>query len=136
MRKLSSVNIETIENVDINMSPLIDMVFLLLIFFMVTAVFVKETGVDINKPQAATASELDKHSVMFAVTDSGEIYYDKQPISPAGIRGIVTRRRNAGDRNVVILADDISRTGIVVEVIDQCKLAGAETISIATSESK
>ena len=54
---------------DINISPLIDMVFILLIFFIVTTVFVEETGVDVNKPQAASAVQLEKNSILIAITD-------------------------------------------------------------------
>ena len=68
MRRIVSLDTGNSESAEINLSPLIDMVFLLLIFFMVTTVFVQETGVEVQKPKAATAADLDKRSILIAVT--------------------------------------------------------------------
>ena len=132
MKLLSSVNIETSENVDINLSPLIDMVFLLLIFFMVTTVFVEETGIQIDRPAAANASQLEKESILIAVTPDGNIFYGGRQIDVNSVRGVVARLLRTGKKPVVIVADKTSRMGPVVEVVDQCKLAGAENVSVAT----
>ena len=132
MKLLSSVNIETSENVDINLSPLIDMVFLLLIFFMVTTVFVEETGIQIDRPAAANASQLEKESILIAVTPDGNIFYGGRQIDINSVRGVVARLLRTGKKPVVIVADKTSRMGPVVEVVDQCKLAGAENVSVAT----
>ncbi|MFO7821369.1 MAG: biopolymer transporter ExbD [Lentisphaeria bacterium] len=134
MKLLSSVNVETSENVDINLSPLIDMVFLLLIFFMVTTVFVEETGIKVQKPTASSVSQMEKESILLAIDSDGNIYFAKQKISPNSIRGLVARLTSEKDRPVVLLADKYSDTGTVVKVIDQCRQAGAKNVSIATEQ--
>jgi biopolymer transport protein ExbD len=119
--------------VDINMSPLIDCVFLLLIFFIVTTVFVEETGVDVQKPQAASARDLDKHSIMIALTSDGRIFFGGREIGLGGVRGVVARQLRERDAPVIILADGDARAFPLVDVIDECKLAGAKQVSIAAT---
>ena len=131
MNRLGQIQIETSEGADINMSPLIDMVFLLLIFFMVTTVFVEETGVDVQKPTAASAEDLEKNSILIAVTSDGKVVHGGHSIGINGVRGLVARLLQAQEQPVILLADQTSDTGIVVDVIDECKLAGAQQVSIA-----
>jgi len=133
VKLLSAIRVETSESVEINMAPLIDMVFLLLIFFMVTTVFVEETGVEIRKPRAASASDLQKRSILIAVTPEGRVVYGDREVGVNGVRGLVARLLRAGEMPVIVLADQASRTGAVVQVIDQCKLAGAKQVSIAAT---
>ena len=113
------------------MSPLIDMVFLLLIFFMVTTVFVEETGVDVQKPKAASAEALEKTSILIAVTRDGTLVYGGQEIGVNRVRGLISRLLKSRDLPVIIIADEQAVTGRVVETIDQCKLGGAQRVSIA-----
>jgi biopolymer transport protein ExbD len=117
--------------VEVNMSPLIDCVFLLLIFFIVTTVFVEETGIEIQKPQAASAQDMDKHSIMIALTADGKIVFGGREIGVNGVRGVVARQLREKESPVIILADGDSRTSPLVDVIDECKLAGAKQVSIA-----
>jgi len=119
------------EQVEINMSPLIDCVFLLLIFFIVTTVFVKNTGIDIKKPQAASAKSLQNNSIMISISRDGRIYYAGTVVSLNSIRGIVRQQLNVKEVPVVILADEDSRSGQLIKLIDECKLAGAKSVSIA-----
>jgi biopolymer transport protein ExbD len=121
----------TEETADINLSPLIDMVFLLLIFFIVTTVFVEETGVEVQKPRAASARELEKKSILIAVTADGSIVFAGRRVNLNSVRGIVAQRMRREEMPVIILADEVSRSGRLVEVIDECKLAGAKQVSIA-----
>lgn len=116
---------------EINLSPLIDMVFLLLIFFMVTTVFVQETGVEVQKPTAAAAEDLEKNSILIAVTPDGEIVHAGRTIGIHGVRGVVSRNLKDQDMPVIIAADRVAHTGVVVDVIDECKQAGAHQVSIA-----
>jgi biopolymer transport protein ExbD len=115
------------------MSPLIDCVFLLLIFFIVTTVFVEETGIEIQKPQAASAQDLEKQSILIALTKEGRVMYGGRDIGLTGIRGVVARLLREKDAPVIILADADARTAPLVDVIDECKLAGARQVSIAAS---
>lgn len=117
--------------VTINMSPLIDCVFLLLIFFIVTTVFVEETGVEIQKPRAASAEDVAKHSVMIALTPDGRIVYGGRQITLNSVRGLVAQRLREKQTPVIIIADEESRSGRLVDLIDECKLAGAKQVSIA-----
>jgi len=117
--------------VEVNMSPLIDCVFLLLIFFIVTTVFVEETGVEIQKPQAASAQDMDKHSIMIALTADGKVVFGGREIGVNGVRGVVARQLREKESPVIILADGDARTSPLVDVIDECKLAGAKQVGIA-----
>ena len=131
MRRIVDIDAGNSESAEVNLSPLIDMVFLLLIFFMVTTVFVQETGVEVQKPTAATAADLDKRSILIAVTQEGQIVYGGERIAITRVRGLVSRLQRERDMPVVIIADETSHTGVVVQVIDQCKLGGAKQVSIA-----
>lgn len=119
---------------EIDMAPLIDMVFLLLIFFMVTTSFVKETGIDVNRPAASTAELKDKGNILVAVSTEGDIFYEKQKIDMRSVRAHIERSLAENpEGSVVIIADRKSDTGIVVRVMDQCRLAGAKRVSIAAA---
>ena len=131
MKRLNYAEAGTGKGVDINMSPLIDVVFLLLIFFIVTTVFVEETGVDVQKPKAASAKDLDKKSIMIALTADGRIIYAGRQISLNSVRGLVAQLLREKEVPVILIADETSRTGPLVELIDECKLAGAKQVSIA-----
>lgn len=121
------------EATEINVSPLIDIVFLLLIFFMVTSVFVEETGIEIQKPSAISAQDLEKNSILLALTPEGDVYFDGQAVPLNQLRGVIARLLRDRERPVIILADEASRSGMLVRVIDECKLAGAHHVSLAAS---
>ena len=117
----------------IDISPLIDCVFILLIFFIVTTVFVEETGVDVERPEAAASSQLDKNSILLAITPDGEIVYGGRALNFNGIQPLVKRLlQTEPDMPVIIQADQDSMSGILVKVVGECKLAGAEKVSVAT----
>lgn len=118
----------------LNMTPLIDMVFILLIFFAVNASFVKEAGVEIERPSAKTATVQQKANIMIAVTDTGEVWVDRDRVDPRSVRGHVERLHAENPEGaVVILADDESQTGLVIEVLDQVRLAGVENVAVAAT---
>jgi biopolymer transport protein ExbD len=120
------------ERVDVNMSPLIDMVFLLLIFFVVTTSFVKETGVDVTRATAATAETVAATSIMIAVTEDGDVWMEGKRVDVRSVRGLVERSlAEDPEAAAVIVADRDSRNGLVVEVMDQCRLAGTANVSLA-----
>jgi len=119
------------ESMDINISPLIDMVFILLIFFIVTTVFVEETGVEVEKPEAASALQLDKNSLLIAVTSKGQVVYGGKEIGVNGVRAIVRRLTNKEEIPVIVQVDEGANAGLVVRVIDESKLGGAKNISLS-----
>ena len=134
MKNLANLTTDSDDTPVINLSPLIDMVFLLLIFFMVTTVFVEETGVDVQKPTAASGESLKKNSIMIAITANNKIIYGGQEIGINGVRGLVSRLLQEKELPVIIIADSSVATGITVDVIDECKLAGATRVSIAAEK--
>ena len=119
------------ESMDINISPLIDMVFILLIFFIVTTVFVEETGVEVEKPEATSALQLDRNSVLIAVTSKGQVVYGGKEIGVNGVRAIVRRLTNKEEIPVIVQVDEGANAGLVVRVIDESKLGGAKNISLS-----
>ena len=119
-------------NLELNIAPLIDMVFILLIFFLVTTSFLKETGVDISRPTAATAISKTKTTILIGVTKENTIHIDRREVDIRAVRANVERALAENpDGGVVIVADKQSLTGLVITVMDACKQAGAKTVSIA-----
>ena len=116
----------------IDMSPLIDCVFILLIFFIVTTVFVEETGVEVDKPEAATSTQLEKTSILIALTDQGKIVYDNREIQVGSIQSLVRRIVSQEMVPVIIQADENSRTGLLSRIVGEAKLGGARKVSLAT----
>ncbi|MFQ5779304.1 MAG: ExbD/TolR family protein [Nitrospiria bacterium] len=122
---------------DINLTPLIDMVFILLIFFIVTTSFVKEAGIDVIRPTAYSAERKERGNILIAISDSGEIWMDKRRIGIETVRANVERMRAENPEGaVIVLADEGSETGLLVRVIDQARLAGVSNVSIATQEGR
>ena len=120
------------KGVDINMGPLIDMVFLLLIFFVVTTSFVKESGIDVQKSTAATAEVKQRGNIMVGVSAEGDVYMEGKKVDVRSVRSLVERALvEDPESGVVIVADKASETGDVVKVMDQCRLAGAKDVSLA-----
>ncbi len=117
---------------EINVSPLIDIVFILLIFFIVTTVFVEETGVDVQRPQAATAARLEKDAILIAVTADGKVHHGGREIGVSGVRGVVRRMLKKEDRPVIVQADRSVSVERYTLVHDEAALAGATRISLAT----
>ena len=120
------------DKVDINMGPLVDMVFLLLIFFVVTTSFVKESGIEVQRSTAATAEVKAKGNIMIGVSPAGEVYYEGRKVDVRSVRGLVERALAEDPEGaVVVVADRTSQTGSVVAVMDQARLAGAASVSLA-----
>ena len=120
------------DRVDINMGPLIDMVFLLLIFFVVTTSFVKEAGIDVQKSTAATAEVKQRGNIMIGISQDGDVFMEGKRVDIRSIRPLIERAlAEDPDGGVVIVADKRSQTGAIVQVMDQCRLAGAKDVSLA-----
>jgi len=119
----------------VDMTPMLDVVFIMLIFFIVTASFVKEAGVDVNRPNAETAEQQNRGNIMIAIRPNGEVWVDRRPVDVRALRANVERLRAENpEGTVVILADKESQTGLLVEVMDQVRLAGVSNVAIAADE--
>ncbi|MEZ5975963.1 MAG: biopolymer transporter ExbD [Planctomycetota bacterium] len=120
----------------IDMSPLIDCVFILLIFFIVTTVFVEETGVEVDRPQAASSVQLEKSSILIAITAKGEVVYGGRDIGLAGVGATIKRLLAKEELPVIIQGDTNAPLGLFAKVMDAAKLAGAEKVSLATRQAQ
>lgn len=118
----------------VNLTPLIDMVFILLIFFLVTASFTKEAGIDVDRPSAQTAERQERGNLIIAVSQGGEIWIDNQQVDIRAVRAHVERLHAQNpEGTVIVMADKNSRSGMMVDVMDQVRLAGVENIAIAAN---
>lgn len=122
------------QNAEMNISPLIDMVFILLIFFIVTTVFVEETGVEVTKPQAVSAVDLERESILIAITANGNVVYGGRDVGVSGVRPLVRRLLQDKNMPVIIQADESVPTRLLVQVLDESKLAGATSVNISTDQ--
>lgn len=117
----------------IDLAPMLDFVLNLLIFFIVTSVVVKQTGVDVDKPQATSAKDLSLEVIEVAITADGRVVYDHGNIGVDGVRATVSSLLTAEERPVVIAADRNVSVDLLVRVMDEAKLAGAKSIDIAAN---
>ena len=117
---------------EINISPLIDVVFILLIFFIVTTVFVDETGVKVDKPRAASQQDIEKESILIGITADGGVYYGGREIGVGGVRAVISRLQQEEQRPVVIQADRETDTERTIDVLDEAKIGGAQTVFVST----
>jgi biopolymer transport protein ExbD len=122
------------EPIELNLVPLIDVIMFLLIFFISTTSFIEEPGVQVDRPQAASAKQVDKNSIIFAITPDGKIAYGGKEIGLGGVRPTVKRLCAKEPLPVVIQADQKSTSGILIRVIDEAKLGGAKDVSLATEK--
>jgi biopolymer transport protein ExbD len=117
---------------EINLTPMLDVVFIMLIFFIVTASFVKESGIDISRPNAATAEVKEKGNILIAISETGEIWIDKRRVDVRAVRANIERLRAENPQgSVVIQADTDSKNGLLVQVMDAARQAGVFNVSIA-----
>ena len=116
----------------IDITPMLDIVFIMLIFFIVTTSFVKEAGIEVNRPSAQTAERNEKGNILVAISENNEIYIDRRKVELRAIRPNIIRLRAENPEGAVIIqADKASQTGLLVEAMDQIRLAGVLEISIA-----
>ncbi|MFN2354524.1 MAG: ExbD/TolR family protein [Desulfopila sp.] len=118
--------------VELNMAPLIDMVFILLIFFLVTTSFVKETGIEVSRPTAATAVTREKATILIGIDAQNHIYIENREVDVRAVRANVERALAENpEGSVVVVADKASATGTAIQVMDGCRMAGAHNVSLA-----
>ncbi len=124
------------EGNDIDITPMLDIVFIMLIFFIVTTSFVKESGVTVNRPSAQTAEEKKGSNILVAIRANGEIWIDRRAIDVRAVRPNIERMKAENPEGAVIIqADEYSPAGMVVKVMDQVRLAGITNISISAEAS-
>ena len=117
---------------EVNMTPMLDVVFIMLIFFIVTASFVKEAGVDVIRPPAVTAEGKDSGNILIAITENGQIWLDRRQVDPRSLRANIERLHGENPQgSIVIQADQKSQNHLLVEVMDAAKAAGVNSIAIA-----
>lgn len=112
------------DEAEINMTPMLDVVFIMLIFFIVSTSFVREAGIDVNRPTAQTSESQSKTAVLVAISANNEIWVDRKPVDVRMVRPAIERLKSEqSEINVVIQADEQATTGQLVKVIDQLRLA-------------
>jgi biopolymer transport protein ExbD len=117
---------------ELNVVPLIDVVFVLLIFTILTSSLTKETGVSVDKPQAQSAGELNRQSILVAITREGTVHVNERQVDMESLQDVLRRMLSENALGeVVLIADRESNTGLLVAVMDACNLAGAKKISVA-----
>ncbi len=120
----------------IDLTPMLDVVFIMLIFFIVTSTFVKEAGVDVTRPDAETAVPTDASSIQIGIAANNQIWIDKRQVDKRAVRANVEKGlAESPGAAVIIVADALSNTETLIDVMDQARLAGATSVSVATDES-
>lgn len=127
---------ETLESSsEIDLTPMLDVVFIMLIFFIVTTSFVRESGLEINRPDAASASAQGSDALYIAVGPDGQVVIDGKTVASSAVRAWVARMQvTQPDAPVIVQADRLAPAGVVVAVIDQAKLAGASKVAMAANK--
>jgi biopolymer transport protein ExbD len=123
------------EESEINLTPMLDVVFIMLIFFIVTAVFVKDPGVEVTRPEAVTAFQAGAGSIYVAVTPQDEIWIDREVVDPSEVRYVIERLLSESpESSVVIKADSDAHNEFVIRVMDAAKAAGVDEIIISAGD--
>ena len=120
------------EEAAIDMTPMLDIVFIMLIFFIVTTVFVKEAGIEVNKPEASQAFLHKNANIFIAVTEDGTVWMNKSEVAVDSVRATLERLLTEQPTDYVFIQADVkAKHGVVVKVMDQVKAAGIDRISVA-----
>jgi biopolymer transport protein ExbD len=127
--------VKNTENADVDISPLIDMVFILLIFFMVSTTFVKDMKIDIERPSAASASRASTKSLRINIDSTANVFIDGNPVRPWMVQSRVREfLESAEQKSVLVVTDRRVPADKLVEVVDQCRLGGATEVGVATEK--
>lgn len=131
LRRLRKMDVSA----EVDISPLIDMVFILLIFFMVSTTFVKDMKLDLERPGASSAQRASTKAIRVHIDRTGAIFFDGVPIKPWMVQSRVRDQLKAGSaRPVLIVTDRQVKAEKLIEVVDQCRLAGAKDVGVATAQ--
>jgi biopolymer transport protein ExbD len=133
MRRRKQQNAD--DEAQIDLTPMLDVVFIMLIFFIVTASFIKEAGVEVNRPEASTSNPKDNVNILIAVTGDDQVWMDGRRVDVRAVRANVERMHAENPKGaVVIQADNTSTTETVVKVLDAAREAGVMDVSLATED--
>ncbi|MEA2094986.1 MAG: biopolymer transporter ExbD [Pseudomonadota bacterium] len=125
---------ELVAEAEINLTPMLDIVFIMLIFFVVTTSFVKEAGIEVNRPTAQTAERKERANILIAIAPNGEVWIDRRSVDIRSVRASIERLRAENPEGaVVIQGDREAQIGLLVEVMDQVRKAGVTNVSIAAT---
>ena len=123
------------EESEINITPMMDIVFIMLIFFIVTTSFIKETGIDPNRPEAETAKRAELGNILIAIAPNDRIWMNKAPIELEAVKIMMELAHAENpESSVVVVADELASTGLVLDVMDQIRLSGISKISLSARE--
>lgn len=121
------------EDSDINLTPMLDVVFIMLIFFIVTATFIKQAGIEVTRPEAVTAIQKPTVSVLVAISENGDIWIDKQKVDPASVRAHIERLHSENPKGgLVVQADRAAKSEKLMAVLSAARAAGVTEVAIAT----
>jgi biopolymer transport protein ExbD len=135
MRSMFESTANEEEENEINITPMLDVVFIMLIFFIVTASFVKEAGIDVNRPDAETAVRQERANILIAISENNEIWIDQRQVDPRALRANIERLRAENpEGSVVIQADKKAITETLILVMDSARQAGVYNVSIAAQD--
>jgi len=131
-RKHGTLAVDEEEN-EINLTPMLDVVFIMLIFFIVTATFIKEAGIQVERPDTVTADKQEDAAILIAISASDEIWIDRKERDPRQVRGVIERLHAENPKgSIVIQADEGSTHEMLVVVLEAAKAAGVHNVAIAT----
>jgi len=134
MRKRRGLAAEEEDN-EINLTPMLDVVFIMLIFFIVTASFIKEAGIQVERPDAPTADKQEDAAILIAISANDEIWIDRKEMDPRAVRGMIERLHAENPKgSIVIQADEESTNEMLVIVLEAAKQAGVANVAIATDD--
>lgn len=123
------------EDTGIDLTPMLDVIFIMLIFFIVTTTFVREAGIKINRPAAKTAVKQEQTNILVAISPQGEIWIDKQRVDIRELRGMIQKLKSENpEAAVIIQADRDARAGLLVQAMDQARLAGVRDVAVAAEK--
>ena len=125
----------TDDDFKVDMTPLIDMVFILLIFFIVTTSFVREIGIEVKRPVASSSTTKEKASLFIGISPEGRVYLEGKELDIRNVKARMERfLADNPSGSIVIVADASCPTGITIEVLDACRNAGITNVSVATKK--
>ncbi len=135
MRESAAQRMAKHDEEDINLTPMLDVVFIMLIFFIVTATFIKQPGIDPNRPDALTEEQKPRVSVLVGISASGDVWIDKDRVKPEAIRAEIERVHSENPAGgLVIQADKLAKAEKLMAVLNAARAAGITDVAVSTEQ--